>query len=352
MRSLLSILLIGVPVTLILTLVGLTQGMLQDAQTRQRGAGADIVIRGSTATSVATMSGPSIPEGVVSKIEEQPHVKLAMGVINHPIDLPLLVTGIDVAKFNAMTGGFTFDSGGTFQGPDDILIDTYYAAQRSARVGSTLDLMGHKWRVAGIVQPGKLARIAMPLNVLQDLDAASHKVGQIYVKVDDPANISKVVGDLQHLLPPDYHVNTMAEYLALYSVSNIQGVREFTVVVMAIGVIIGFCVVCLSQYMSVLQRTREIGILKALGASNGFILGIVLLEALLLGVGGTIIGVLLSFGAYWLIGTLVPASIPMIIVPGWWPIAGAITLVGAGLGALYPGLSAARHDPIEALAYE
>ena len=74
--------------------------------------------------------------------------------------------------------------------------------------------------------------------------------------------------------------------------------------------------------------------------------------ALLLGVGGTIVGIVMSFGAYWAIRTFVPASIPMIIVVGWWPKACAITLVGTGLGALYPGLSAASHDPIEALAYE
>jgi putative ABC transport system permease protein len=42
----------------------------------------------------------------------------------------------------------------------------------------------------------------------------------------------------------------------------------------------------------------------------------------------------------------------MIIVYSWWPIAGSITLIGTVLGALYPGLSAARHDAIEALAYE
>ena len=66
---------------------------------------------------------------------------------------------------------------------------------------------------------------------------------------------------------------------------------------MGIGVVIGFAVVCLSMYMAVLQRTREIGILKSLGASKGFILGIILSEALLLGLGGTILGILMSYGA-------------------------------------------------------
>jgi putative ABC transport system permease protein len=144
----------------------------------------------------------------------------------------------------------------------------------------------------------------------------------------------------------------MEELTSLYSVNNIQGLSEFIMVIMAIGVVIGFAVVCLSMYMAVLQRTREIGILKSLGASKSFILRIILAEALVLGIGGTILGVVMSYGAWWLILTLVPASIPMVIVPSWWPIAGGITLIGAGLGALYPGLSAARHDTIEALSYE
>jgi ABC-type antimicrobial peptide transport system permease subunit len=71
-----------------------------------------------------------------------------------------------------------------------------------------------------------------------------------------------------------------------------------------------------------------------------------------MGLGASVLGILLSFVSWWLINTLVPASIPMVIVPNWWPVAAAIALVAALFGATYPGLTAARQDPIEALAYE
>ena len=351
MRSLLSVLLMAVPVTLMLALVGLTQGLLQDSQRRQRSTGADIIIRASTASGVVSFSGASIPEKVVAKIEEQPHVKVAVGVINHSIDPPLVITGVDLARFNLMNGGFVYKQGGPLRGPDDMLIDESYAAQAHKTVGDSVSLLNHDWRVVGVIDRGKLAKIAVQLKVLQDLDSATGKISSIYVKVDDPANIDTVMQELD-ALQTGYKIVTMDEYLAMFTPGKISGVKEFTVVIMVVGVVIGFCVVCLSMYMSVLQRTREIGILKSLGAGRGFILGIIEAEAMLLGVGGTILGIVMSFGACWLVRTLVPASIPMIVVQSWWPTAGLITLLGAGLGALYPGLNAARQDPIEALAYE
>jgi putative ABC transport system permease protein len=144
----------------------------------------------------------------------------------------------------------------------------------------------------------------------------------------------------------------MDEYLSLLSVENVPALNSFIHVVFGISIVIGFAVVCLSMYMSVLQRTREIGILKSLGATRWFILKLILVEAVLMALGGTILGIVLSFGAKWIILQLVPASIPQVIVPEWWPRTALITLIGALLGALYPGLSAARKDPIEALAYE
>jgi putative ABC transport system permease protein len=350
MRSLLSVLLIGVPVTLILALVGLSTGLLEDSARRARGIGADIIFR-PTGTSLLTLSGAPLSEKLVDFLGQWPHVRLAVGAIQHPIQTPLVATGIDLAKFTEMSGGFIYVEGGPFQRPDDVIVDRYYAAQRHVHAGNTLRLWDKDWHIAGVIEGGKLARIVLPLRVLQDLTSNSGKVSQIYLKLDDPKNTAAVIQSLKEKFP-DNPIYSMEELTSMYSVNNIAGLREFILVIMSIGVIIGFAVVCLSMYMAVLQRTREIGILKSLGASQSFILKVIVTEALLLGIGGSILGILFSFGAYWLIRALVPASIPMVIVPSWWPIAGGITLLGAALGALYPGLSAARHDPIEALAYE
>jgi putative ABC transport system permease protein len=352
MRSLLSFLLIGVPVTLILTLVGLSTGMLRASKERARGVGADILVRASGTQTGINLSADSLPEKYVSYFRhEVPHVKLAMGVINNPIDFPVYITGINQDDFDAMSGGFTYLAGRRLRDPDDILVDELYAKQKKLHLGSVLKFKNHDWTLAGIIQGGKLARVVVALSTLQPLVDAAGKVTQVYVKLDDPRNTDATMAFIQE--NTSLKVNTIEEFTeAAYSVNNIPGLAEFTYVIMGIGVLFGFAVACLSMYMAVLQRTREIGILKALGASNGFILRIVLAEALGLGIGGAVFGIVMSFAAWWLIRTFVPSSLPMIIVPEWWPIAGGITLVGAGLGALYPGLSAARHDPIEALAYE
>lgn len=351
LRTMLSTLLISVSVTLILTLVGLSFGLSEESQNRQAGVGADIVIRSSTASSVISFSSASIPEGAVAVIERQPHVKLALGIINHSIDFPLVAAGVDLAKFNAMSGGFTYVEGGPLQKPDDILIDKDFADQKEKHAGDSISLMNQDWHIAGVFEPGKLARVVVSLKKLQQLDDAEGKVAQIYVKVDDPARTAAVIEELKKLMP-SYDIRSMKEYIDAFGITAIKGVKPFLSVMISVGVFSGFITVWLSMYMVVLQRTREIGILKSLGASKAFIMGIIEMEALIIGFAGTIVGILLSFVAWWFIATFVPASIPMVIKPVWWPIAAGIALVASALGALYPGLSAARHDPIEALAYE
>jgi putative ABC transport system permease protein len=351
MRSLLSIGLIGIPVTLILSLVGLSTGMIEDTTKRAEAIGADIVVRPKGSTAL-TLGGGMNEKIVTEYLAKQPHVKIAMGVVNHPVEgVTLGVTGVDLAIYNKMNGGFTFLQGGPFQGPDDIIVDDYYARQHKLSVGSRVKILNREWRVCGIIAKGQLQRLVLPFQVVQDIAGETGKVTQVYLKLDNPANTQAVVAALKKDLV-DYPILSMEELLSMYNPSNIPALEAFTFLVMAIGVVIGFAVVCLSMYMAVLQRTREIGILKSLGASKGFIVRTILVEAGLLGIGGTIVGILLSFVFYWAIITFYPASFPMAIVPAWWPIAGGVTLAGTLLGALYPGLTAAAHDPIEALAYE
>lgn len=352
MRSLLSVLLIGVPVTLILTLVGLSQGMIQDSQRRQRGSGADIVVRGPSAKAVLNESLAVLPEAFVPHLAQEPHVVAAMGVVSHPIEVILNVQGVRLDEVNRMTGGLHYLAGGGFKGPDDVIIDRYYAEQKKRHLGDTIELVNHPWHICGIVEGGVLSHIMVPLETLQGLDAETHKLGMIYLRLDNPANTDAVKAHLKSELP-DYNIWSMQELQSQIQESvNNQGLSAFVIVIMSVGVVIGFAVVCLSMYMSVLQRTREIGILKSLGGSKAFILRIILTEAWLMGVGGTILGIALSFAARTAIQSFQPASFQVEIVIPWWPRVLALTLLAATLGALYPGLNAAAHDPIEALAYE
>ncbi|HET6841076.1 MAG TPA: FtsX-like permease family protein [Candidatus Angelobacter sp.] len=348
MRTALSALLIAIPVTLMLTLVGLSHGFVQDSGARNRGTGADIIVRSS---GVAQFAMSNMPEKLVSRLQQEPHVALATGVAGHLVSGWTAVSGIDVDTFEKMSGKFDFVEGHGFQHEDDIILDTYFAQQAHVHAGGTLKLFNREWNVAGIVQPGKLSHLFLPLNVLQSLDGTQGKIAQIYLKLDDPANTAAVVEEIKKLLP-DYYVLPLEELVSLTSVDNVPFLRPFLNVIIGVAVLIGAAVASLSMYMAVMQRTREIGILKSLGASRYWILRIILLEALFLGLGGSALGIAFSFLTRWALQKLVPASLPQAIVPGWWPIAAGIAMSAAVFGALYPGMIAARQDPIEALAYE
>lgn len=348
-RTLLSTVAIGIQVTMVLTLVGLSRGVLEDQARRSRGVGAEILVRPPNSVLVS-MSG-DMTQKIVPFLEKQPHVVLATGTLIQPTGMFSSVTGIDYPVFSKMTGGFQFLAGGPFEHPDDIIVDSYYAKQNNIHVGTWINVENKRWRVSGIFEQGKLARVILPLDVLQSLTGRSGKVSAVYVKIDAAANTRRVIDYLRALLPT-YQVLSIEEFVSQFSVNNIPMLREFIYVVIGVGVIVGFLVVFLAMYTAVLERTREIGVLKAIGASSGFILNILLRETALLAIMGSIFGILLTYGTRALVMTFAPGTLTQAIVPDWWPIAAGIAIVGALLGAAYPGLRAARQDVVEALAYE
>ena len=121
LRTLLSVLLIAIPVTLILTLVGLSRGMLDESAKRTRSVGADILVRPPN-SSLLSFSAASIPQHLVNRLEQVPHVKAAVGTVIAPVSGLLSVTGLDLPAFERVSGGFEFVEGGPFKNPGEILV--------------------------------------------------------------------------------------------------------------------------------------------------------------------------------------------------------------------------------------
>ena len=347
MRTLLSVFAIGVEVTLILTLVGVSHGVLDDMKTRSRGTGADIIIRppdSSGFTFSLTMN-----EKIVDDVRARPHVKIATGTFVKYIGSFDSITGIHLDEFNGMSGGLKILEGRMFQGPDDMVVDEVFAKAHHIQPGGKIDL-GNEWNVSGIVEQGKLSRAFADIASLQRQFGGIGLVSAVYVKLDDSANTAAVKDTLQKDLDT-YKVDSIEEFVSLFSTNSVPYIEAFTRVVIGIAVLIGFLVVCLSMYTAVLERTREIGILKALGASPGYIVGILMRETVVLALAGTVVGIVMTYGTRSLLGIFGP-SFPQEIVPDWYPVVTGIALAGSIVGALYPGLRAARQDAIEALAYD
>jgi putative ABC transport system permease protein len=348
-RTFLCALVVGVQVMLLLTLIGMSRGMLEDSAKRASGTGADIFLKPGGTFSLST---GQVNQKFVDFVAKQPNIAMAVGVLMIPTgELITTLNGVDIQKFEKMSGGFHFAAGGPPRDPDDLIVDTQYAQQNKIHVGQSYKVINHNWHVSGIMQSGTLGRLVVQLKRLQELTDAG-RVSEILVKVDDPASTDQEVKTLNQLLTGNLTAISMRDFVSQFSINNVPQLKAFIAVITVLAIVVGFLVVFLSMYTAVVERTREIGILKALGAKPVTIIDILAREAVLLALAGCAIGIALSFAAKAVITAMEPASLQVATVPDWWPIAAVIALGGALLGAIYPGLKAARQDAIEALAYE
>jgi putative ABC transport system permease protein len=353
-RSLISIVAIALEVALILLIAGLCYGILNDSKNRTAGIGADVIVQPPGSSFMAGISGAPVPVKVADVLRGLPHVKVVSPVIWQLSTAGALevIDGIDLPSFEALGGPFQYVAGGPFQGPDDILVDNYIAQQKHVTVGSGMEVLNHNFRVAGIVENGRGARKFLPLIALQDLIGAKDKASVFYVKLDDPANADQVVQAVKAQPGMEkYSVLSTPDYLSMMTPSRLPGFRPFIGVVIGVSLIIGFLVIFQSMYTAVMERTREIGILKSMGASKLYIVNVILRETGLLAVAGIVLGIGFSFAASWGIRHRFPL-VQVVVSADWVLRAMGVAAVGAVAGALYPAFKAAAKDPIEALAYE
>jgi putative ABC transport system permease protein len=295
-----------------------------------------------------------MPVKVGDKLRALLHVAVAAPVIWELTTKPTLeiIYGIDFDSYNSIAPGFHFLSGGPFQGPYDVIVDDYFAGTKRMKVGDSIEILAHTFRICGIVEHGKGARKFLPLATMQDLIGAPGHASVFYVKLDDPRNVDAVVDEIRQVPGMEkYSVRSMQEYLSMMTPENLPGFATAIRIVIAISMIIGFLVIFQSMYTAVMERTREIGILKSLGASKLYIVNVVLRETALLAIVGIVVGTIVSLVARRIILVELPTQRLFWSVE-WVLRATVIALTGALLGALYPAFKAAQKDPIDALAYE
>jgi putative ABC transport system permease protein len=354
LRSLISVVAVALEVTLILLIVGLSLGMLQDTRTRAAGIGADVLVLPPGSSFIVGLTGAPMPIKIGGVLENLPHVKSVAPVITTIASAGALeiIAGIDLPSYESMSAGFHYLEGGPFQGPNDVLVDDLFAKSKHAKVGDTIEILNNKFRICGIVERGKGARKFVPLATLQDLIGARDKATIFYLKLDDPANADAVVDEIKSVPGMERYVaNSMASYLAMMTTSNYPGLSTFIKVVVGISVVIGFIVIFQAMYTAVMERTREIGILKSMGASKLYIVNVVLRETVLLALGGIVLGIVVSLAARAALAHKFPL-LQVVVDGGWIVRATLIAIAGAIVGALYPAFKAAQKDPIDALAYE
>src|SRR5580698_5800127 len=341
-RSVISIVAIALEVTLILLIVGLCYGLMNDSKNRSAGIGFDVIVQPPGSSFLAGISGAPVSIKVADVLQKMPHVKVVspiIWIINSSGGLEV-IDGIDIANFEALGGPFHYIKGGPFKGPDDV------------KVGDTMEILNHPFHISGVIENGRGARKFVPMSTLQDVIGANGKASVFYVKLDDPANTDEVVDAVKRQPGMEnYTVRSMADYLSMMTPSNLPGFRPFIAVVIGVSIVIGFLVIFQAMYTAVMERTREIGILKSMGASKLYVVNLVLRETVLLALAGIVVGVMVSLAAR--IGIEHRWPLVHIDKSNEWMIRAAIVaIVGATLGALYPAYKAAQKDPIDALAYE
>jgi putative ABC transport system permease protein len=331
---------------------GLARGMSEDLQRRAANVRAEILFTrpGSMQLTGSTLN---LSTKYVELLKQVDGVEEAL-----PVAVYVLtgnrgfgferIEGVDWDHY-ARVNHLQIESGRGPQANDEIIIDVTKARNSGLTVGTSLKLLGDRpYRVVGIYSPESTARVKTTLTGLQDSLEAPGKCTYILVKIREGLNKVEVAKRIDHQIPGNKIQFTDEVFAGLEKSIPYLGI--FLRVLVGLAAVVSALVVMLAMYTTITERTREIGILKAMGAPRSYIIFIIESEALLISAVGLVAGFALSFVA----GYAIHKAYGLFFEFSWtWALtAAAIGILGGAFGALYPAVKASGLDPVAALAYE
>lgn len=361
-RTSLAIVGIAIGIATIVALGLVTSGLQASTQTTLKAGAAEITVTHTGSNDFGSTSG-SINESRVTDIQNISGVKETAGILRATTNIEgssgngLSISGIDSSKLNLMgvdnINGTIYSNGST----NEIILGKTAAESLNKSIGDNITIFNKNFKITGIYETGSFMQDAgafMPLNTLQNLTSNDGKISTIAVKVTENANVTEVSQHIEDTYPNELSTVTAADQAGRIN-DALGAINTATWAISLLAIVIGGVGVINTMIMSVYERTREIGVLKAVGWRGRRILGMILGESIVLtimaAIVGTIIGVvgvevLLSYSATF--GTMIK---PVFSLDLFLRAFGIAFLVGI-IGGIYPAYRASRLAPTEALRYE
>ena len=351
-RTGLTLLAIGVSIAVIVALGGLAKGMLDTFTGMMRDSQTDLMAMEAGIDSDFS----AIDERVGARIAAHPEVEAVSGMIMtgaNTEQMPmLLVFGYHPREF--FIRRFRIVEGEPLTARRQVIVGQRAAEQMGLEVGDTLRLLESNFRVVGIYETGQAFEeigIVIGLREAQAIIGKPRQAQFYAIHLRDPEQAQAMQDELRATFPDiDFALTSeLAE-----SMSDFRVLEEMVEQISFLAVLVGAVGMLNTMLMSVLERTREIGVLRALGWRRRQVMGMVLRESLVLGAVGGLCGIILGLGLGGLLalvpgylGALKPLYTPQLFVQ-----AIIVALVAGVAGGLYPAWRATRMRPVEALRYE
>lgn len=352
-RTLISVIGVALGVVLVVLFTGLARGMTEEMAKRAANWKAEIVFTRPGAMSLDSSNAP-VPTAYAERLLQIEGVESTLPVYRYVTASAKgrwglqQLDGIDWEPFSKMNDINIIEGRGP-SADNEIVLDERQMRDDKVVVGDKLKFFGDKdYTVVGVFSPPSGSRIKMSLGAMQQALESGDKCTYILVKVKDGIDPQQVAARIDAELPNN--TVSLTSDIIIDAKDRIPGLNTLLRVLVGLGAFVSTIFVLLSMYTTITERRKEIGILKSLGASKGFIMKAIEGEAFLIGVLGVALG---------LITALITAKAIEIgfelsfqFSAGWIATAVLIAVGGSLVGALYPAWRASDIDPVEVMATE
>jgi putative ABC transport system permease protein len=355
-RTLLTAVGISIGIATVVALGVVTHSFKATAEDILHAGGADFAIGQSGS---ADLSFSTLTQEQLQEVAAYPEVEHAIGVLlavsrlgSNPYFMQLGIEPADLEHFEVpLVEGRYLATGAA----NEILLGQEAASQLDKRVGDTVELKDRSFTVVGIYRTGDVWEDGggmLPLATVQEYERKEGLMTLIYVKAKAGTDLDALTARIEEDHPELATLRTLSDYNEVD-----QGMRMMDAANLAISflaVFIGGIGVMNTMVMSVMERTREFGILRAVGWRQRRVLQMVLGESVLLCLIGALIGSTLAviFTRVILIFPVVRSFLALEYTPDVFIRGLVVGVAVALLGALYPAIRAVRLSPIQAIRYE